>query len=242
MAEQGVIYNRKLFVGGYDLSGDMNAISLAKVVEAKDNTRMNASAARTAIPGLLQTQFGASGLWDIDAADEPDDVIPGIMGVRGNVITVGLQTGAAGEACEFFRASGGNYRRFGNIGDILGFDLSAFLTNEQSIPGTIIANGSQSGTGNGTAYQVGAVAAGKSLYAALHVVAGTFGSITVKVQSDNASNFPSATDRVTFTAATQVGAQWVTPVAGAITDDWWRISVSALTGGPMTIVVAIGIL
>lgn len=77
----------------------------------------------------------------------------------------------------------------------------------------------------GTGRQLGAVVAGKSLYAALHVVevSGTTPSLTVKVQSDDNADFTSATDRITFTAATDETYEW-SSVAGAVTDDYWRIT------------------
>ena len=87
-------------------------------------------------------------------------------------------------------------------------------------PGT-----ARTATGNGTAVQVGAVASGRQMYAALHVlsVSGTATpTLTVKVQSDTVG-FGSATDQITFTAATAVGGQ-ISRVAGPITDDYWRAS------------------
>ena len=61
---------------------------------------------------------------------------------------------------------------------------------------------------------------------ALHVlsVAGTSTpTLTVIVQSDDNAGFTTPTTRISFTAATAVGAQWGS-VAGALTDDYWRIS------------------
>lgn len=63
------------------------------------------------------------------------------------------------------------------------------------------------------------------MYVALHVlsVSGTTPSLTVIVQSDDNVGFTTPTIRISFTAATEVGAQWGS-VAGALTDDYWRIS------------------
>lgn len=97
------------------------------------------------------------------------------------------------------------------------------------VRGRLIHPGSAARTSSstGTAYQLGAVVAGKSMYAALHVTAasGTTPSLTVKVQSDDNGSFTSATDRITFTAETDATThyQWGS-VAGAVTDDYWRIS------------------
>ncbi|HEY9416720.1 MAG TPA: hypothetical protein VIQ30_18350, partial [Pseudonocardia sp.] len=76
---------------------------------------------------------------------------------------------------------------------------------------------------------VGAVASGQFAYAALHVFsAGT--TMTVQVQSAATVGFASPTTRGTFSAATAVGGLWLTRVAGPITDTYWRLNVSAITG------------
>ena len=94
--------------------------------------------------------------------------------------------------------------------------------------GSLIHPGSasRSSSSTGTGRQLGAVVAGKSMYVALHVlsVAGTSTpTLTVIVQSDDNAGFTTPTTRISFTAATAVGAQWGS-VAGALTDDYWRIS------------------
>jgi hypothetical protein len=80
-------------------------------------------------------------------------------------------------------------------------------------------------TGTGTSVQLGAVSSTQRLYVALHVfsVSGTTPSLTVAIQSDNATGFPSASTVTTLTAATAIGSQ-ITRVAGPITDDWFRVS------------------
>ena len=88
-------------------------------------------------------------------------------------------------------------------------------------------------SGTGTAVAFTAPTATQSLYASFHVlsVTGT-GTLTLKVQTDDNGSFTSATDRITFTAATTGNtAQW-SSVAGAITDDWWRITYTISGTGP----------
>jgi hypothetical protein len=78
-------------------------------------------------------------------------------------------------------------------------------------------------TGTGTSVQLGAVDSNHALYVCLHQTGFTDGSMTVKVQSDNATGFPSATDQGTFTAVTGLGGQTM-KISGPITDDWWRVA------------------
>jgi len=100
-------------------------------------------------------------------------------------------------------------------------------------------------SGTGTARQLGAVTSGKSMYAALHVLSatGTTPSLTVKVQSDDNSGMTSATDRITFAAADATGDYEWSSVAGAITDDWWRVTWTISGTGPSFLfAVVLGIL
>ena len=103
----------------------------------------------------------------------------------------------------------------------------------------------RSASGTGTGRQLGAVVAGKSVYAALHVASatGTTPSLTVKVQSDDNGSFTTPTDRITFTAETDATShyQWGS-AAGAITDDYWRASWTISGTGPsFTFLLAVGI-
>lgn len=98
---------------------------------------------------------------------------------------------------------------------------------------------SETTSSTATAVQLGAVTSGQRMYASLHVISGTGGTLTVKVQSDNASNFPSATDRITFTATTGRTYEW-SSVAGAVTDDYWRAQWT-ITGGTWLFAVTAGI-
>ena len=50
-------------------------------------------------------------------------------------------------------------------------------------------------------------------------------------------------NRFTFTQVTGVTAEYMTPVSGAITDDWWRVDITTSGGfSSMAFVVFFGIL
>jgi hypothetical protein len=90
-------------------------------------------------------------------------------------------------------------------------------------------------SGTGTGLQLGAVAAGKRLYAAVHVlsVAGTgTPSITLRVESDDNSGFTSASTALTFAAATAPGGQIIRSDGTAITDSYYRIGWTVTGGSP----------
>jgi hypothetical protein len=65
--------------------------------------------------------------------------------------------------------------------------------------------------------------------------------LSVKVQSDDAVGFASPTDRLTFSAATQAGYQWL-DLGGAIaSDSYWRASWT-LPSGAASFALMVGIL
>lgn len=108
-------------------------------------------------------------------------------------------------------------------------------------PASIARTSSSTGTGR----QLGTVVAGKSLYAALHVgtASGTTPTLDVKIQSDDNSGFTTPTDRITFSQRTASATYDFGSVAGAITDDYWRISYTIAGTNPSFIfAVTAGIL
>ena len=161
-------------------------------------------------------------------------------------MTFAPTTGAAAEPAYFAEtlelALGGG----GTVGDLYMFRASGTGQGTKLIRGTIMETGAKTATANGTARQLGAVTATQYLYACLHVIAvsGTNPTLDVIVASDDASNFGSSTTRMTFTQKTAIGSQFITPVAGAITDDYWRIvyTIGGTNTPTFNFIVTVGIL
>lgn len=109
-----------------------------------------------------------------------------------------------------------------------------------AVDGTAITS-----SGTGAAVQVGALTSTQVLYAGLHVTAasGTTPTLAVVIQSDTVG-FPSATSRITFSTATDTTNRYqLSSVAGAITDDYWRVSYTLGGTSPsfqFAVVVGIG--
>ncbi len=121
----------------------------------------------------------------------------------------------------------GSYTLGGEVGDVAPW--SADAKGSWPLARGVIAHPpgtARTSTGDGTAVQLGAVPAGQRLYAALHVLsaAGTTPSLTVTVQSDDASGMASPTTQLTFAAATGRGGQILRTTGGAITDTYYRAS------------------
>lgn len=219
-----VIKNARLWIGGYNLSGDVNRLAMSLSAELLDDTTLEDSA-RSRLPGLLVSALQCEGFWDAGAG-KPDDVVDGYFAIADVPVSVcPIAAAAAGSRAFTFRAALADYQRGAQVGEL--FKFSAGAEGSGGVPlvrGLVLNNQAQTATGAGAAYQLGALAAGESLYASLHVlaVAGTdTPTLTCKIQSDDAEAMASATDRITFTNNTALGYEWKS-VAGALTDDWWR--------------------
>lgn len=221
-----IIKNARLWIGGYNLSGDVNRLAMDLNAEMQDNTTL-AHSARSRLAGLLVSALQCDGYWD--AGDgEPDDVVDGYFALTDVPVSVcPIPAAAAGSRAYTFLAALGDYQRGAAVGDI--FKFTAGAEGSGGVPlvrGLVLNNAAQTADADGAAFQIGALSADQSLYAALHVLAvsgtGT-PTLSCKIQSDDAEAMTTATDRITFTDQTAIGYEWKS-VAGAVTDDWWRAS------------------
>jgi hypothetical protein len=124
---------------------------------------------------------------------------------------------------------------------MFGFDLNAEGQGD-IVRGVILLNGELTATGNSAAIKLGAVSAGKQVYAALQVlsVTGTSPSATFKVRSASAAD-GTFTDRMVFPSVSSAGAWWAIPLAGPVTDGFWRIDYTLSTNSKFTAVLTVGI-
>lgn len=218
-----VLRNCKLYFAGHDVSGDMNKLDLKYSAETLDKTVFGATT-KSRLMGLKDVELSGGGFWEADsAAFKIDDVVNSKLAVADELITVCPTDGAAGEVAFFFPALLAEYSPGAAVGEIFAFEISASGCQVLG-RGTIMETGAKSATAGGTARQLGAVSASQKVYAGLHILAasGTNPTLDLKIQSDDAQGMASPTDRITFAQATGIGSQWATPVAGAITDNWWR--------------------
>lgn len=222
-----VLDNARLFAGGCDFTSRSNKLELAVDFEEKDSTTFGSAGWKEVLGGLAASALGAEGFWEAGDLAKVDNQIWAALGsVAG--YTACPDTADVGQLCYLSQALEAQYKLGDQVGEIAPWTATfagawplvrGFVAHP---PGT-----ARTATGSGTAIQLGAVSASQYIYATLHVLSisgsGT-PTITVKIQSDNAEGFPSATDRITFTDvtdATGVSGQ-ISRTAGAITDDWWR--------------------
>ena len=215
-----------LYVAGRDLSGDWTSLSLRGGREAVEFTR-GADVSRWSKPGLRGVTFEAEGIVDL-GANLQDDILTQAIDLVDVPIIVGATDGTAGETAWAFLAQVGDYAPFNSstIGDALRFQVSARATSSKLVRGTIVEDGStaRTATGNGTAFQLGAVSATQSVYATIVCLSASSGdTLDVVLASDNAQAFTTGTSQITFTQITATGAYEWKELAGANTDDWWRV-------------------
>jgi hypothetical protein len=221
-----VLQNVRLFAGAADLTTVNNQVALSAEAESKETTAFVATgdAWHEEISGIKSASLTASGQWEATDASKVDDDAFGNLGSVG-AVSVCPATAADGSLAWLTQYNRRQYQLLGAVGDVAPWSWQA-QGSWPLVRGAVLHGPTaRTATGTGTSVQLGAVSATQRLYVALHVfsVSGTTPSLTVAIQSDNATGFPSAATVTTLTAATAIGSQ-ITRVSGPITDDWFRVS------------------
>lgn len=230
----------KVWCAGYDMTSDLNKLTLDLSAEELDVTTFGSGGYRARIGGLRDVEAQYEGFQTDGVGEVGPELFPH-LGTADEVFTVS-PTGAVTTPAYMFRAGKFQVSQFGDVGSVAPFTLSAKGTNAQGvIRGQVTkAKGNVSGTGGmGTVVNLGAVGATQYLYAAVHIFsAGT--TITMDLASDDNSGFTSGTTRATIGPLTTSGGTWMTRVAGPITDSYFLFNVTTCTG-TFSIAAAIGI-
>lgn len=216
------------WVDGYDFSGDSNKLSLSAEVADLDRTRFRGGGWKSLRGGLKSVTAGLEGLW----SDEPDLEGFGDLGGADRAVTIS-PTGVAGDRAYVFKATKLKYSAFGEVASLTPFTLDMSGSNTTGlVRGRVAAAlGDVSATGQlGSVLNLGAVSSTQYLYAVAHVFGTPGTTITIDVESDDAAGMASPTTRGTLGPLTAAGGTWLARVAGPITDTYWRLNVSAITG------------
>ena len=243
---QQILSQSKLYMGGFDLSGDLKAIALRLGADQQDNTTFASGGTHSRLAGLKTAAFQLDGFWNTaSSAPAADDTLFNNVGPgAGSVpVTIAPQTGAEGEVSYIMNAVQADYAPGAKVGEMFGFTASGATVSE-CVRALILHNQARASGGNGSVFNAGAVGAAQKAYAALHVLAMTTTgtpSLTCKLQSAALVGFGSPTDRITFGASAAVGSQWATPLAGAITDAFWRVVFTLTNISSVTFAVSLGI-
>lgn len=226
MAEH-VISGTKVLIGGHDYSPGLSQVQLTLKKEGKDNTSLD-DEARSILLGFQSLELTYTGFLNMDADDNHDQEYDN-WGAVDTVLTVCPENSDVESIAYFTKKCASEMSFGGAIGEVTPFNGAGYSSGQPIVRGQVLATGAKTETENGAAVEAGAVGATEYLYGALHVtaVSGTdTPTATVKIQSAPTEDFASPTDRISFTAATAATSQWATPVAGAITDTYWRAVVT----------------
>lgn len=226
-------------LGGYDLSGQHNSITLDYAAEILDETSFNSGQTRKNRPGLKTFQASGKVFWDSNT----DLALFNRIGAIREVFSVSQPGTAEGDRAFFNRTVSGTYNPIaGEVGALGESDVDLKSANTPLVRGVLAGVGTKVATGTGAANQLGAVGSTQRLYAALHVVGTPSGTLDVVIESDDAVGFPSPTTVLTFSQfTTTIGAEWQ-EVAGPITDTYFRAKWTIGGGSPSyDLMVVIGI-
>jgi len=234
-----VLTNCKLWYGGYDMSGNMNALALNTGAEILDKTAFGATA-RARIAGLKTTEMQHEGFFSAEVGG-PDEELFNAVGSTALPMSAAPDAGADGDIAYMTNVVSGQYTPGAAVGEVMAFSISAEVASDNLAKGTVMHNATRTAAGSGTARQLGAVSATQKMQAAIHVTAINGGTLTVLIKSDDNSGMTSAVTQHTFTAVTAVGGEWIIPIDGAITDDYWQITWT-YAGTSVDFVVVLGII
>jgi hypothetical protein len=225
MAEH-VIQDPRILIGGFDYSPGLNQVNLTLKKDPKPDSAFGDTAQSIAL-GLQTLELTYTGFLDMDANNHDEEQTN--WGAVDTVLTVCPENSDVEAIAYSTKKSAAETSWDGSIGEKAMFSGAGFSSGQAVVRGQVLASGAKTLTANGAAVEAGAVGATQYLYGILHVtgISGTdTPTATVKIQSAPTSDFASPTDRIEFTASTAVESQWATPVAGEITDTYWRAVVT----------------
>lgn len=221
-----------IYYGGYDLTSAANQIEFDASCAAVNVTTFGSSGNVVNIGGLKDGSAQVMTFTDYstsEAALKVDNV-----GTVELLTAVAFPTGGtvtAGDRCYAIRGLLKSNKDTKKVGDAAMLDATVPQSaGEGVLGGTIVlAPTAVNATGTGTVQNLGAVAAGKSVYFGVHVLASSGNrTITPVLQSAATSGFGSPADRVSLTSMSTTGSQFGSS-ATATTDAYWRVSYT--TGG-----------
>lgn len=219
--------NMSILEDGTELAGHGKSMTIQVTVNPLDRTALDNDGWTVLHPGLKDATVSFDFMQDHAVANAIDSGFWDRFGDTGTVRSF-CTTADDGSVAYLMRGINLSYTPIsGTVGELAMGQVSGATSSGPVVRGKLLHPSSTARTSSstGTGRQLGAVASGKAMYAALHVlsVSGTNPTLDVKVQSDDNSGFTTATDRITFSQADDVGSQWGS-VAGAVTDDYWRVS------------------
>lgn len=229
-----VLTDAIVILGGRNLSGNLNSVSLEYSADTPESTAMG-DGTRTRLPGLLDVTANHSGYWEsVSAADSLDADIFAHLGAADSLMSLSDSGGTLGDVAYSFPTQAASYTPGASIGEVFAFSLTVSGSGIL-VRGVVMENGEFVGTGNGTVRQIGAVIASQTIYSTVHytAVSGTSPTIDVTVESDSTNAFAGAQSlRMTHPQQGDAVGSNRQSLVGAVTDEYWRLVITI--GGTST--------
>jgi hypothetical protein len=244
----GVLYQADILLDGVAASTDMNRVKGGLNQEVKAVTAFG-DVARHFLAGVYTGNVDGDFYYQTGNNMIPNlleqEYLPAdLISFSPNVVSIAPDL-AIGSMVYMLQGALAKSEYTGQYGEVLkgSFSYVGGITG-RAVQGQRLLRASQSGTsGTGTAVNIGAVAAGQSLYATLNVIGttGTGSGNVLSIISSATSSLTAPTTRITFVSgsSSRVG-EWAS-VAGPITDTWWAAKWVTFGGTSFTVGISAGI-
>lgn len=233
-------YNPKILYGPYDISGDHNQTMIDVKADMLEKTVFGGTT-HIFRPGLFGIESSGSGFVQFDDSTTPKAVDGNLfaeVGAAAKVFSLTENT-THGSVAYFMKSVADKYGWTLKNDELGKFEFSVKAAGEWSRGRLMVPLASRTSSSNGTEYQLGAVASGKSLYASLHVTEWNATTLDVVVRSAALTGMGSPTTRLSFAQASGVTSEFKS-VAGPITDTFYDVSWT-LSGTSASFMVCVGI-
>ena len=232
-----VLKNAKIYVGGHDLSGSINSVSISHSVDMLDKTTFGSSA-RKRIAGLKSVEFNAGGWFNASSSKQSDPVLWPEIGAAAEVVSIVPQGESTGNRAFFTKEVASEYSPGGSIGEIMRFDFAG-AGDSPLIRGSVIRVSAAATTGTGIAVDGGTRKSTQRVYGVVHCksMSSVGATLDVVVQSACSSGFPAATAEATFTSLSTVvaaipNAEWKVGTASSTIRNWLRVNITSTSTTP----------
>lgn len=240
-----IIKGRRVLIGGFNMSGNSNDVSLTATADVKDATVDNSGDAKVKLPGLKSFDLSVKGLWESDDDNGLllDKQMFDQIGLDGQVMTATqIQGATVGDLAYLGEILHGSYQPFGKVGEVTPFTVSAEGSG-MLVRGYFGVDQVIDASGQGSSKVFAALTAADAMWASIHVIAasGAAPTLDVIVESDSSDAWDSPITRITFSRFTTIGGQLLR-VVGAIADTRWRFKWTVGgAGSSFTVVAAYGV-
>jgi len=224
-----VLTQPKIWLGDHAMAPDVFRTAYSFSCDTVDDTAFG-DATRSTKGGLAVGSFSDAGYYQAGSATELVDSV--LFARVGNQNTIRLVDPAGdstlGNPIYMTRFLIARYNPIDGteVGAMHAFSVEGVSDGTPQLRGSLLDDATRTASANTAQFEVGAVAAGSTVYAALVCTSagGTSPTLDVKIQHDT-TGMSSPTDYITFTQRTGRGSEWKTATT-ATTDTFWRAVVT----------------